>query len=161
MFYISVLNFTWLLSICVELALSVVLVIRVLKCFVTPTLTYTAQVDESVLHICFEFHSVAEYMRWTCTECTASDWRLKMVCYADFNIYRSSRRKCHWITEYMRWTCIECTASDLRFKMLCYADLNIYGSSRRKRVTYLFWISLGYWVYALNLRYKYCERPPF
>ena len=24
-----------------------------LKCFVTPTLTYTAQVDESVLHICF------------------------------------------------------------------------------------------------------------
>ena len=27
--------------------------IRVLKCFVTPTLTYTAQVDESVLHICF------------------------------------------------------------------------------------------------------------
>ena len=27
--------------------------IRVLKCFVTPALTYTAQVDESVLHICF------------------------------------------------------------------------------------------------------------
>ena len=27
--------------------------IRVLKYFVTPTLTYTAQVDESVLHICF------------------------------------------------------------------------------------------------------------
>ena len=27
--------------------------IRVLKCFVTPTLTYTAQVDESVLHFCF------------------------------------------------------------------------------------------------------------
>ena len=27
--------------------------IRVLKCFVTPTLTYTAQVDESVLPICF------------------------------------------------------------------------------------------------------------
>ena len=30
--------------------------IRVLQCFVTPTLTYTAQVDESVLHICFESH---------------------------------------------------------------------------------------------------------
>ena len=30
------------------------LVIRVLKRFVTPTLTYTAQVVESVLHICFE-----------------------------------------------------------------------------------------------------------
>ena len=27
--------------------------IRVLKCFATPTLTYTAQVDESVLDICF------------------------------------------------------------------------------------------------------------
>ena len=27
--------------------------IRVLKCFVTPTLAYTAQVDEGVLHICF------------------------------------------------------------------------------------------------------------
>ena len=27
--------------------------IDALKCFVTPTLTYTAQVDESVLHICF------------------------------------------------------------------------------------------------------------
>ena len=27
--------------------------IGVLKCFVTPTLTYTAQVNESVLHICF------------------------------------------------------------------------------------------------------------
>ena len=28
--------------------------IRVLKCFVTLTVTYTAQIDESVLHICFE-----------------------------------------------------------------------------------------------------------
>ena len=49
----SVLSFTGLLSICVKLQLSVLLVIGVLKCFVTPTLTYTAQVDESVLHICF------------------------------------------------------------------------------------------------------------
>ena len=30
-----------------------VVVIRVLKWFITPTLTYTAQVDESVLHISF------------------------------------------------------------------------------------------------------------
>ena len=29
---------------------------RRLKGFVTPTLTYTAQVDEMVLHICFESH---------------------------------------------------------------------------------------------------------
>ena len=36
--------------------------IRVLKCFVTPTLTYTAQVDESVLHICFESHWITEYI---------------------------------------------------------------------------------------------------
>ena len=50
-------------SISVELALSVLLVMRVLKCFVTPTLTYTAQVDESVLHICFYSHYVIEYMR--------------------------------------------------------------------------------------------------
>ena len=31
---------------------------RVLKCFVTPTLTYTTQVDESVLYICFESHLI-------------------------------------------------------------------------------------------------------
>ena len=36
--------------------------VRVLKRFVTPTLTYTAQVDESVLHICFETQHVIDYM---------------------------------------------------------------------------------------------------
>ena len=55
-FYISVSILTGLLSMCVELSLSVLLAIRVLKCFVTPTLTYTAQIDVSVLHICFESH---------------------------------------------------------------------------------------------------------
>ena len=94
----------------------ILLVIGVLKCFVTLTLTYTAQVDESVLHICFDSHYINEYMRWTCIEYTTCDSRSKMLCYVDFNIYR---------------TC-------------------------RKYVTYLFWISLDYWVYALNLLYKYC-----
>ena len=55
--------FIMLLSICVELQLSVLLEIRVLKCFVMLTLTYTAQLDESVLHICFYSHYVIEYMR--------------------------------------------------------------------------------------------------
>ena len=63
LFYISVLSLTGLLSICVELALSVPLLIRVLKCVVTPTLTYTAEVDESLLHICFDSHYIVEYMR--------------------------------------------------------------------------------------------------
>ena len=74
--------------------LSVLLVIRVLICFVTLTITYTAQVDENVLHICFYYHYVIEYMRWTFIDCTASDSCFKMLCYADFNIHRSSRRKC-------------------------------------------------------------------
>ena len=52
-----------LLSICVELALGVLLVIRILKCFVTPTLTYTAQVDEKLLHIGFDSYYIIEYMR--------------------------------------------------------------------------------------------------
>ena len=51
-----------LLSICVEIALNVLLVILALKGFVTPTLTYTAQVDESVLYIRFDSHYIIEYM---------------------------------------------------------------------------------------------------
>ena len=86
--------FIMLLSICVELALSVLLVIRVLKCFVTPTLTSTAQVDEKLLHIGFDCHYIIEYMLWTCFTSTASVLRYKMLCYADFNIRRSSWRKC-------------------------------------------------------------------
>ena len=60
--YISVFKLNMLLIICVELALYVRLVIPDLKCFVTPTLTYTAQVDESVLHICIETQQIIEYM---------------------------------------------------------------------------------------------------
>ena len=51
-----------LLIISVELALYGLLVTRVLKCFVTPTLTYAAQVDESVLNICIETQQVIDYM---------------------------------------------------------------------------------------------------
>ena len=61
--YISVLILIMLLDICVELGLEVLLAGRLLTCFVTPTLTYTAQVDESVLHIYFESQWIIEYMR--------------------------------------------------------------------------------------------------
>ena len=56
--------------------------IRVLKCFVTPTLTYTAQVDESVLHICIETLKIIEYMFWTGIVRTDNDSRFNMLCYA-------------------------------------------------------------------------------
>ena len=52
------------------------LVIRVLKCFVMPTLTYTAQVYDSVLHACFETHQIIEYMCCTCLVITSSDSRI-------------------------------------------------------------------------------------
>ena len=60
--YMSVLILTTFWNICVELALYGLLVTRVLKCFVTPTLTYTAVVDESVLHICIETQQAIDYM---------------------------------------------------------------------------------------------------
>ena len=70
------------------------------KCFVTPTLTYTDQVDESVLHVWFDTHHILEYMCWTCFVLTASHSLIKKLCYADFNIYRSSRRM--YVT-YLYW----------------------------------------------------------
>ena len=75
MCYISVLKLNRLFIICVELALYVRLVIRVLKCFVTPTLTYTAQVDESVLHIWIETQQVIDYVCCTCFVSTSNDSR--------------------------------------------------------------------------------------
>ena len=50
--------------------------IRVLKCFVTPTLTYAAQVDESVLHICIKTQEVIDYMCCSCFVSTSSDSRI-------------------------------------------------------------------------------------
>ena len=82
-----------LLSKCVVLSFSVLLVMRVLKCYVSPTLTYACEVDENVLHICFDSHYIIEYMPWTCFINTSIDSRSKMLCYADFDIYRSIRRK--------------------------------------------------------------------
>ena len=132
--------------------------ISVLKCFVTPTITYTAQVDEGVLHINFDTHHIIEYICWTCFVSTASDTCFNMLCYADFNILRSSRRKyvaylfeSRQIIEYICWNWIAKTACDSRFKMLCYADFNIHRSSRRKCVAYLFWNEPHYWVYVLKL----------
>ena len=49
--------------------------IRSLKCFVTPTLTYTAQDDESVLHIWIETQQVIEYVCCTCFVSTSNDSR--------------------------------------------------------------------------------------
>ena len=68
--------------------------IRVLKRFVTPTVTCTAHDDESELHIYFNTHHIIGCMRETCILSIASDQRFKMLCYADFIIYRSSRQKC-------------------------------------------------------------------
>ena len=81
MCYISVLKLNRLLIICVELALYRLLVIRVLKCFVGPTLTYTAQVDESVLHTCIETQQVIDYMCCTCFVGTSSDSRIFFKCF--------------------------------------------------------------------------------
>ena len=50
--------------------------IRVLKCFVTPTLTYTARVDECVLHIRIETQQVADYVCRTCFVSTSNDSRI-------------------------------------------------------------------------------------
>ena len=79
-------------------------------------------------------------MCWTCFVRTASDSRIKMLCYAEFNIHRSSRRKCvrylswnstgYWLyvlyllCNYVQWFAYF-------FYMLCNADFNIYRSSRR------------------------------
>ena len=84
----------WIITMCVELPLSVLLVIRVQKCFVTLTLSYTAQAVQSVLHICFDSHYIIQNVRCTCFVSTASDSGFKTLCYADFNMYRSSRRTC-------------------------------------------------------------------
>ena len=62
-FCICVLSLTGLLSMCVELALGVLLMIRVLKFFLTPTLTYTTKLDESMLHVCFDSNYFIGNMR--------------------------------------------------------------------------------------------------
>ena len=98
-----------LLSVCVELPLSVLLVIRFIKCFVTPTLTYTAQVDEGVLHICFDFRYIIEYMRWSYFVSTAGDSRFKTLSHPDLTYTAQVDEivlhvcfESHWIIEYMR-----------------------------------------------------------
>ena len=50
--------------------------IRVLKRFLTPTLSYAAQVDESLLHICIETQQVIEYVSCTCFVSTTNDSRI-------------------------------------------------------------------------------------
>ena len=50
--------------------------IRVSKCFVTPTLAYTAQVDESVLHFWIEIQQGIEYVCCTCFVSTSNDLRI-------------------------------------------------------------------------------------
>ena len=69
------------------------------KCFVSQTLTYIAQVDECVTcHILILTRLFS--MCWTCFVRTASDSRIKMLSYADFNIHRSGRGKC---VTYLDW----------------------------------------------------------
>ena len=55
--------------------------IRVLKCFVTPTLTYTAQVDESVLHIWIRTQEVIDYVCCTCFVSTSNYSRIFFKCF--------------------------------------------------------------------------------
>ena len=55
--------------------------IRVLKCFVTPTLKYTAQVDESVLHIWIETQQDIEHVCCTCFISTSNDSRIFLKCF--------------------------------------------------------------------------------
>ena len=55
--------------------------IRVLKCFVTPTLTYTAPVGESVLHIWIETQEVIDYVCCTCIVSTSNDSRILFKCF--------------------------------------------------------------------------------
>ena len=133
-----------------------------LICFDMLTLTYTAQVEENVLHICFESHHIIEYISWNWIAKTACDSRFKMLCYADFNIHRSSRRKyvacyadfniyrtsrqsvlligflTHHIIEYICWNWIAKTNNNSCFKIICNANYNIYHSRRRKCVAYQF-----------------------
>ena len=60
--YLSVFKLTTLLSIFVEIEFQRQIIIRALKYFVTPTITYTAQDDESWLHINFNTHHIIEYV---------------------------------------------------------------------------------------------------
>ena len=60
--------------------------IRVLKCFVTPTLTYTAQVDESVLHIWIETQQVIDYVCCTCFVSTSNDSRIFFKCFVTLTL---------------------------------------------------------------------------
>ena len=55
--------------------------IRVLKCFVTPTLTYIAQVDESVLHFWIETQQGIEYVCYTCLVSTSNVSRIFLKCF--------------------------------------------------------------------------------
>ena len=55
--------------------------IRVLICFVTPTLTYTAQVDESVLHIWIETQEIIDYVCCKCFVITSNDSRIFFKCF--------------------------------------------------------------------------------
>ena len=72
----SVLILTRFATVCVSFPLEGLLGTRVLKRLVTPTLTYTAQVDESVLHIWIETQEVIDYLCCTCFVITSIDSRI-------------------------------------------------------------------------------------
>ena len=63
-------------TVCVDFPLEGLPGTRGLKCFVTPTLTYTAQVDESVLHIWIETQQAIDYVCCTCFVSTTNDSRI-------------------------------------------------------------------------------------
>ena len=83
--------------------------IRVLKCFVTPTLSYTAHVDESELHICFYYNYVIEYIFKLAfsvllvirvLKCFVTPTLTYTAQFDDIDLH--VRFDSHWIIEYMR-----------------------------------------------------------
>ena len=60
--YMSVVIPTRFSTVCVDFPLEGLLGTRVLKCFLTPTVTYAAEADETMLHICIETQQVIDYM---------------------------------------------------------------------------------------------------
>ena len=108
--------------------------IRVLKCFVTPTLTYTAQVDENVLHIWIETQQAIDYVCCTCFVSTSNDSRF-FTCFVTptltytAHVDESVLDDCfdtHQIRYGMCLISFGRTARDASIKMLCYADFKIY-----------------------------------
>ena len=108
--------------------------IRVLKFFVTPTLTYTAQVDESVLHIWIETQQAIDYVCCTCLVST-SNYSLFFKCFVTptltyiAQVDESGLDVCFDTHQIRYCMCLISFGRNDRnssIKMLCDTDFNIY-----------------------------------